>query len=240
MKKVRFVSLAFRSKGRRGKGGVELELLRSRLHVTSAPVFPLTWLVRDPFLSADDVQEPPGDEKDAPQVLFSGESVAPSFTGSLEVGRRMGTTRSLTAGSPVGPFRTGACVEAYLCLSGPISPLAGVAPHSAQSQHQPCLFFSCWDSPFSLLLFHFSSSSSSFFFPESSYDSPTFHFVLPFCQSQLDFSSHRSSKCPFLLLVRPSLLSPLISPRLTVWSPVGFTSALHPASLLPSTSCGSS
>lgn len=48
------------------------------------------------------------------------------------------------------PFRTGVCIGASLCLSGPMSPSAGVAPHSAQPHHQHCPF-SCWDSPFPLL-----------------------------------------------------------------------------------------
>lgn len=127
-------------------------MLRSHLHVTLALVFPLTWLVQGLFLSADDMQEPQGDEKEAPQVLFSEESVAPSFIGPLEVGRRMGSYQESDS-----PFGTGACVGASLCLSGPISPSVGVAPHSAQPHHQHCPF-SCWDSPFSLL-------SSSFIFP---------------------------------------------------------------------------
>lgn len=58
-------------------------------HVGSS--LPLMWLVQDLFLSADDMQEPQGEEKEAPQVLFLGESVAPSFTGSVEVGKRMGS-----------------------------------------------------------------------------------------------------------------------------------------------------
>lgn len=178
-------------------------------------------------------------KKKHPRPSSQGRVLLPPSQGPWRWGGEWEATRSLTAGGPVGPFGTRACVGASLCLSGPISPSAGVAPDSAQPHHQHCLF-SCWDSPFSLLFFYFSSSSSSFFFPVSSYDSLTFHFVLPFCQSQLDFSSHHSIKCPFLLLVGPSLLSPLISYRLTVWSPVGVTSALHPASLLPSTSYGSS